>query len=198
MNNEHWDKISDTIKLLPERKFERSDILFIYTDDMKKFDEMNSEHNLTLKDIPADDLENFKNDFIAAGKQRINCYTCVLGHNTVTVDIDTGTTPMFLACKTCGKQATSHMYHCDQSLTPTWEWYAPNPTDCADYEMDHVLCGGLLLRPYNVTSVPSAELSQLDMKAMYEFNKTWKRKNPGWTSRQFKRAFQKQFPNKTK
>lgn len=128
---------------------------------------------------------------------RINIYTCASNHDTITRDLDHGTTPMFLACKTCGKQATSHMYRCDQTLTPVWEWYAPNPADCKEYELDHVLSGGLLLREITaaVADPGRLQLSQQQMKAMYRFQKEFKAKNTGFTQRQFKRAFLKKFPN---
>lgn len=198
-----YEVIEEAVKSLAEYKHQP--INFIYTEGMKKFDER---LHLTLKNIPDAELEKFKDDFLAAGTRsvgidptrennRINIYTCTSGHDTITRDLDHGTTPMFLGCKTCGKQATSHMYRCDQTLTPLWEWYAPNPADCADYEMDHVLLGGLLLRPVS-DAQPTATLSKTQLKTMYEFNRNWKRKNPGWTARQFKRAFLKMFPNNVK
>lgn len=195
LHNDPWGTIIKVIGLLPKYEHQRSDINFIYTEDMKRFDEMNKE--LSLKNIPEDELQQFKDDFISqAGnepirvKNRINCYTCPSGHNTVTIDINHGTTPMFLGCKTCGQQATSHMYRCDQTLIPAYEWYAPNPAECKEYELDHVLSGGLLLREYT-----GAELSQEQLKDMYKFQKDFKHKNPNFTQRQFKRAFLKKFPN---
>lgn len=167
---------------------------------------MNSEKKLSeLKNQPDRLFDEALNETLNAAqthKRRINVYTCASGHDTVTIDMDHGTTPMFLGCKTCGKQATSHMYRCSQDLIPEWEWYAPNPTDCAEYELDHVLSGGLLLREYSGsggTSAPiSSVLSQETMKAMYKFQRDFKQKNPGFTQRQFKRAFLKKFPNSLK
>lgn len=65
-------------------------------------------------------------------KNRVNCYTCPLGHNTVTIDIDEGVTPMFLRCKTegCKEQSTSSMYsNRVQGMTPKWEWWKPNDAE---------------------------------------------------------------------
>ena len=56
-------------------------------------------------------------------KGKINVYTCSNNHKTVTIDVDNGTTPMFLRCETCGLMGASAMYMCDQDLTPTHEWY---------------------------------------------------------------------------
>lgn len=177
-----YEVIEEAIKQLPEYKHERTDQRLI--DFAKQRDKMNKPNN---------------GDIIAGSftipDNRINIYTCASGHDTITRDLDHGTTPMFLACKTCGKQATSHMYRCDQTLTPLWEWYAPNPVDCADYEMDHVLSGGLLLRPVSDAQPSNKQLSQEVMKVMYKFQKDFKHKNPGFTQRQFKRAFLKKFPN---
>ena len=59
---------------------------------------------------------------------RINVYTCPKGHETITVDKDTGVTPMMLACKTegCQEMGRSSFYRVPPGLTPTHEWYAPN------------------------------------------------------------------------
>lgn len=127
-------------------------------------------------------------------KPRLNIYSCADGHDTVTIDKDHGTTPMFMDCKTCGKQATSHWYNVPKGLIPTWEWYKPNISDVNDYEMDHVLSGGLLLRPIsNLPPVPA--ISDKIMADMQRFHAAWKRSNPNATQRQFKRAFAKKFPN---
>lgn len=181
-----FETIEEAIKQLPEHKHQRTDEHLI--NFAKQRDKMNKPNNGgTIAGPPPAPIPN----------NRINIYTCASGHNTITRDLDHGTTPMFLACKTCDKQSTSHMYRCDQTLTPLWEWYAPNTVDCADCEMDHVLSGGLLLRPVS-DAQSTVTLSQAQLKTMYEFNRDWKRKNPGWTARQFKRAFLKTFPNNVK
>lgn len=82
-------------------------------------------------------------------KDKINRYTCPDGHQTITIDIDDGTTPMFLNCRTnaCGKQATSSFYQVPDGLLPEYEWY--KPTDIKKVEKisrDHVRRGGLLIR----------------------------------------------------
>lgn len=100
------------------------------------------------------------------GAQRKNAYYCEkCGRYTVTVDVDEGVTPMFLACRAsghdprdpenpCDGMARSMMYppppwpdHPDLNAGPTWEWY--RPTDVAalpDGLREHVEKGGLDLR----------------------------------------------------
>lgn len=86
---------------------------------------------------------------------KINVYTCVKGHKTVTIDTDEGTTPMMLGCRqkdddgkhNCTQYAKSAWYNCDQSLKPEYEWYRPETTKGLNpAEKDHVSQGGLLLR----------------------------------------------------
>lgn len=87
-------------------------------------------------------------------KGKINVYTCQLGHQTVTVDLEEGVTPFMIRCKQkhglkydCTEMAQSCMYACPQILTPEYEWY--KPTDLKKLnkgEREHVAQGGLLLR----------------------------------------------------
>ena len=88
-------------------------------------------------------------------RPKINVYTCDdCGHEHVTVDVDEGTTPMFMRCKNrlsggrgCGGRAVSAMYRVDQSLTPGWEWYRPKRTaGLTPAAREHVRLGGLVLR----------------------------------------------------
>lgn len=86
-------------------------------------------------------------------KDKVNVYTCRDGHQTITVDIDQGTTPFMLSCRTpnCGKLARSCMYQCDQDLKPEYEWY--KPTDIKKVEKvsrEHVRMGGLLIRKIKI------------------------------------------------
>lgn len=85
--------------------------------------------------------------------KKINIYTCPNGHQTVTIDIDEGTTPMMLRCRqmlnqkhACTEMASSAWYNCDQSLTPEYEWYKPDIKKVAKWEKEHVRMGGLLIR----------------------------------------------------
>jgi hypothetical protein len=87
----------------------------------------------------------------AAG--RINTYTCqTCERKIVTVNVDEGTTPMMLGCRAPGRCAgtmVSAGYRCDQSLTPTHEWYRPtlkNARRKGPEMLDHVKQGGLALR----------------------------------------------------
>lgn len=86
---------------------------------------------------------------------KINTYTCAAGHQTVTVDLVEGVTPMMLTCKQrhsdgkhdCTEMAMSAWYRCDQSLTPEYEWYKPeNLKKLRPSEREHVKQGGLMLR----------------------------------------------------
>ena len=96
-------------------------------------------------------------------KGRYNVYTCPDGHHTVTLDVDDGVTPMFLACRHdgtetgCMKRATSSCYP-DGPLPEFlrekfeqfgWEWYRPSlkwARRKGPEMLDHVLRGGLDLR----------------------------------------------------
>lgn len=89
-------------------------------------------------------------------KGMINVYTCKKGHRTVTVDRDSGVTPMFIDCPhdecvnggvLSFQLATSCMYRTDQSQTPSHEWYRPGDDETLNpAEREHVDAGGLLLR----------------------------------------------------
>lgn len=89
---------------------------------------------------------------------RENAYRCRdCGGLTVTIDVDDGVTPMFLACRASGREgdcpgtAGSMMYpqgprpaHIPE---PAWEWFRPRTVQGLDAETrDHVQRGGLLLR----------------------------------------------------
>lgn len=97
-------------------------------------------------------------------KGRTNVYACTpnlmepdaksgCGYWIVTVDRDTGVTPMFVKCGHCDGMATSRMYRVGDGLEPTHEWFRPDSVDDIPPEyrgpggMDHLNNGGLLLRP---------------------------------------------------
>lgn len=83
-------------------------------------------------------------------KGKINVYVCPNGHQTITIDIDEGTTPFMMGCRheDCKQMARSSMYNdAVQSLTPEWEWYKPkNIKRVPKNFRDHVSMGGLLIR----------------------------------------------------
>jgi hypothetical protein len=101
-----------------------------------------------------------------AGHHGINAYHCrECGANTVTIDVDPGVTPMFLACRRtpgCKGTAVSSGYPATvppQSIldAPRWEWFLPKGFDYAHLspEMRQFIDdGGLELRPW--TGRPSA------------------------------------------
>lgn len=82
-----------------------------------------------------------------------NIYTCERCHgHIVTVDIDDGVTPFMIACcarPRCNGMMKSSMYRVfDQGMAASHEWYRPGPTaNLKPGEIDHVMRGGLLLRP---------------------------------------------------
>jgi hypothetical protein len=94
-----------------------------------------------------------------------NAYQCqkCKGH-VVTVHVDPGVTPMFLACRVngepaarvedviCDGQMVSGMYRpfSEELGEPTYEWYTPEKREYSRLPFrtkDHVDMGGLLLRP---------------------------------------------------
>lgn len=109
-----------------------------------------------------------------SGERNKNAYWCPECHGyVVTVDVDEGVTPMFLACRVkgdprdqandCKGQMQSMMYPVEPwperdgfdtpiPTEPTWEWYAPGSTERKRLRRDepgvyeHVERGGLLLR----------------------------------------------------
>ncbi|MGX9389778.1 hypothetical protein ACWX0K_10870 [Nitrobacteraceae bacterium UC4446_H13] len=86
-------------------------------------------------------------------KGKKNIYTCdTCGGHIVTVDIDAGVTPFMIACKvaeTCEGTMRSSLYRVfDQSMRASHEWYRPAPPEAlTGSQLDHVMMGGLLLRP---------------------------------------------------
>lgn len=91
---------------------------------------------------------------------RRNAYFCPSCRSaTITVDIDAGTTPMFISCPHCSSQATSFMYDVPgcmrfsftsgvaSFLPADFEWYKPTDlSSLSQFERQHVKDGGLLMR----------------------------------------------------
>jgi hypothetical protein len=87
-----------------------------------------------------------------------NAYACpVCGGLTVTIDVDPGVTPAFLACRAAGDVdlctgvARSFWYRVNGLPIgePAWEWYRPTEQEARrldPYSRSHVGMGGLLLR----------------------------------------------------
>ncbi|WP_431977593.1 hypothetical protein [Micromonospora haikouensis] len=99
----------------------------------------------------------------------LNAYYCTsCAGFTVTVDTARGTTPSMLACRagdgSCGEMAVSLSYPTSwpagAPLEPEWEWYRPVGEELSDLRdeepeaYDHVVRGGLLLRPYRAGRRP--------------------------------------------
>ena len=86
---------------------------------------------------------------------RVNCYTCdKCGHITKTKDVDAGVTPFIFNCEKCNSTAMSSFYKdIAPEQKPTYEWYRPDLKRTLklrkdEYELDHVLSGGLLARKF--------------------------------------------------
>ena len=105
---------------------------------------------------------------MAAGER--NAYYCDACRGyVVTIDLDGGVTPMFLACRVAGEPGDANP--CDGTMSsmmypplpwpdtdangtpiptePTWEWYRPEKTELTAMSpntIEHVANGGLLLR----------------------------------------------------
>ena len=87
-------------------------------------------------------------------KSPFNIYRCPRGHETITIDLDEGTTPFMIGCRYdgCDLDAHSSFYRVDmRGRVPTHAWYKPpwwhrlwlRFREPATY--DHVRRGGLLL-----------------------------------------------------
>lgn len=87
-------------------------------------------------------------------KGKKNVYVCsACGHQTVTIDIDEGTTPFMISCIKCDEAAYSQFYADGaQGMTPTHEWRKPAEKEreellklSPETLTEHVDRGGLLL-----------------------------------------------------
>lgn len=100
----------------------------------------------------------------------LNAYFCPRCKGfTVTVDTARGTTPSMLGCRagdgTCQEVAVSlgypKVWPAGAPQTPGWEWYRPGEEELAQLAdekppaYDHVVRGGLLLRPYGAGRGPA-------------------------------------------
>lgn len=105
------------------------------------------------------EIEQFLVDRAASheGHHRMNAYRCPdCGRVLLTVDVNEGVTPMFLACRKtpgCRGMSVSSGYPDTPPPTslgePTHEWYRPSQQEFDAMEpaqQHHVLQGGLVLR----------------------------------------------------
>lgn len=93
----------------------------------------------------------------AEGKGQKNAYVCPACNKVmVSINRNTGTTPMWKDCHWCGATATSCMYRIDQQTPALFEWYRPmTDEEIADVLQDdddyssyseHIVSGGLAFR----------------------------------------------------
>ena len=95
-----------------------------------------------------------------------NAYTCRRRpqHGIITIDIHSGVTPMFLACKHphCDADMVSNGYPNNGAGPvpeflwdrPAWEWFRPSEPEwrkCSTALKDHILRGGLDMRDTGLT-----------------------------------------------
>lgn len=105
--------------------------------------EVTRRYNSLLKSVAEDYF--YKIDL----KNRVNCYTCELGHITKTQDIDAGVTPMMMQCRVCGGVSRSHYYKdIEPELKVHGVWYRPTLKQVMKMRknpsmIDHILMGGL-------------------------------------------------------
>jgi hypothetical protein len=93
--------------------------------------------------------------------QKINAYTCSIGHRVITVDRIDGVTPFSITCPKCREElgtttyAESAMYKVVQDQKPEYEFYKPTKQELDDlqkscsqqeyeYHLEHLAKGGLL------------------------------------------------------
>lgn len=95
----------------------------------------------------------FQNYGDSKPENRINCYLCRnCGHIIKTIDVDYGTTPMFIKCEKCSFDLASSTFYenMPQEIEPTYVWYRPSLKETLKLTcrmVDHVLKGGLVLKP---------------------------------------------------
>ncbi|MBC9005161.1 hypothetical protein [Micromonospora aurantiaca (nom. illeg.)] len=123
-----------------------------------------------LTDHRANRLDTRPAGVTALYKGRLNAYRCPACQScTVTIDVDAGVTPSTLACRatdSCEGTAFSLGYPIPEAwpagvtTQPAWEWYRPGERQLSrlrrrDPEAyEHVVKGGLLLRPYGAGRGP--------------------------------------------
>ena len=108
--------------------------------------EITRKYNALLNDVATKDY--YKLDLT----NRVNCYTCqYCGTVTKTKDVDSGVTPFIIGCPKCQHECYSAFYKdTSPALQPSFEWYRPDlkrTLKLKDAELEHVLNGGLLMRP---------------------------------------------------
>lgn len=87
-------------------------------------------------------------------ERKINYYTCEkCGKIIKTIDKEPGVTPFLISCDSCEGMAQSSFY---SEIAPDkeidYEWFRPSLqylSKCTEGEIEHVLNGGLLKRPYD-------------------------------------------------
>ena len=118
---------------------------------------MGKEAKQLKKEIERRYNEMLNYDSIKEGLQNkpiINIYLCSNGHQTVTKDVDAGTTPFMHLCATkgCMEFGRSKMYQVDQTLEPVEEWFRPTLKQTLKMDsgmQEHILPGGLEVRKIN-------------------------------------------------
>lgn len=85
-------------------------------------------------------------------ENRTNNYECKsCQHITKTIDIDKGVTPFIIRCRKCNSEAISNFYYDSKpSDKPELQFYRPTLEETytlSTFAVDHVLKGGLLLKP---------------------------------------------------
>lgn len=79
---------------------------------------------------------------------KVNVYHCFNGHETWTIHADDGVTPFIIGCQSCGEDAHSSFYQCDQTppvIHGVWskepnDWWGSNAA-----QQDHLEKGGVFL-----------------------------------------------------
>lgn len=129
------------------------------TDLLNSFEEViNGDEPKLL--VPPALNEWLRRRFEADPPPNYNAWKCeACGKLTVCVDIHSGVTPMYIACRRtveCRGMAISAGYPTDPipervMKNLAWEWYRPSATEFATLSAEateHVMNGGLMLRPH--------------------------------------------------
>lgn len=117
------------------------------------------------------------------GRGKINMYSCIHGHPTITIDKHKGRTPSILPCPICGGEAKSWSYNLPHSsvgeLTPKYEWYRPSLEEflrMGQPTLDNILEGGLLLREleekhHTIPTLIATQQAKWGTKGNWQINK---------------------------
>jgi len=124
---------------------------------------------------PADIDRRYTDEFEKKDAKRPtkNAYICDnCRHATVTVDVDVGVTPFTIQCPRCGSRSQSLCYKVVlPSLEPEAEWYRPKAEELVNKSpgvVEHVVKGGLLLRPVQNTDGPPGTFQEQCADWVYE------------------------------